>query len=105
MTSYDVARQNICRTLMSGMAAQRFMSNDFRASCRDFATLENPPAVLLRTLAAVFALLDCRAVTDFLPPLAMLAAGERPGRGTPRYGLADTARHVIDTLLNPHFFN
>ena len=76
---------------MSGMAAQRFMSNDFRESCRDFATLENPPAVLLRTLAAVFALLDCRAVTDFLPLLAILAAGDTragnpkvwPGRHPP----------------------
>jgi len=25
--------------VISGMAAQRFMSNDFRASCRDFATV------------------------------------------------------------------
>jgi len=45
------------------------------------------------TLAAVLTLLDCRAVTDFLPPLTMLATGKTPA-GNPKVSLAAFFRQV-----------
>lgn len=79
------------------MAARRFVSNDFKSSCRQALTLENPPPSMLRVLAALFVLAGDEKIIDHLPPLGMVASGTMPLR-SPARGRAPAPQPEADAV-------